>query len=86
MEYYKNTDHMNSEYFRKDNIKSKFRKPDDGTRWWVVHTDIIFGVEIKLVSESFHSEEDARKFMEGYSKDRKVYLIKGKYIEIIERD
>lgn len=84
MEYYKNTDNMDGNYFRKDNIKSEFYKPDDGTRWWVIHVENVFSIGVRVATEAFHSEEDARKFMDGFKNNCKVYLIKGKYIEIKE--
>jgi hypothetical protein len=84
MEYYKNTDHMDGNYFRKDNIKSKFYKPDNGIRWWVIHTEEFFNTNVRIASECFYSEEDARKWMATFTKSKSLYLIKGKYIDTKE--
>lgn len=85
MEFFKNVGCFNGEYYRLDGIKSKFYKPSDGTRWWVIYDEKILNTHIKIATDSFYSEEDARNFMKNYSDRERVYLVKGKYIDIKEK-
>jgi len=82
MEEYKNTEHEHGEYWRKDNIKSRFYKPDDGTRWWGIYRVKIFDTAIRIVSETFNSEESAKTWLDN-AKNKEVrtsHIIKGKFI------
>jgi hypothetical protein len=84
MEEYKNTEHQDGNYWRKDNIKSKYHIPDDGTRWWIISEEYALGTKFYRATEEFHSEKDALKWMKTYSKNTKTWLIKGKFVDIKE--
>jgi hypothetical protein len=84
MEYYKNTEHGHGEYWRKDGFVSEFVKKDDGTRWWIISDEYALGTRFIRCSEPFHSEEDAKKWANTFSKETKICMITGKFTTLKE--
>ena len=81
MEYFKNTENSDGNFWRKDNFKSEFEIKDTGIRWWIAHEEPFMSHQIRVLSDTFYSEKDARKWMETFTKSPKIYIIKGKLIE-----